>query len=97
MGTSQEAFNEVRNILKKLDRSIDAARSRRLSTTNRDGSTPTDGTNDGSRPIGRARPIHRSMENNASNTFGGSDDIIGGNSGGNSGGGSGGAPRSGNF
>lgn len=32
MATSPEAFNQVRDILKKLDRSIDSARDRRLHT-----------------------------------------------------------------
>jgi hypothetical protein len=32
MGTSPEAFNQVKDILKRLDRSIDDARGRRLST-----------------------------------------------------------------
>ncbi|HBS29611.1 MAG TPA: hypothetical protein DEB06_09225 [Phycisphaerales bacterium] len=32
MATSPEAFNQVRNILRKLDQSIDAARQRRLDT-----------------------------------------------------------------
>jgi len=32
MGTSQESFDQVKDILRKLDRSIDQARSRRLAT-----------------------------------------------------------------
>lgn len=32
MGTSPETFNQVKDILKKLDRSIDDARNRRVST-----------------------------------------------------------------
>ena len=62
MGTSPETIHEVRNLLKKLDRSIDAARSRRLSS-DQDGESDvvgrSDQAEDADRPIGRARPIRR--------------------------------------
>ena len=83
MGTSPEAFNEVRNILKKLDHSIDAARSRRLSTDEAEGTNGSDRngqSSDADRPIGRARPIRRTGTEGTRGGFGGNP-----------------APRSGNF
>ncbi len=58
MAQSGEAFNQVRDILAKLDRSIDRARAKRISGDNaedQEGQTPTAG------PGGtlRARPLRR--------------------------------------
>ena len=72
MGTSPEAFNEVRNILKKLDHSIDAARSRRLSSDTEDeaeGNGRNGQENGEDRPIGRAKPIRRTGTDDG-HTFG---------------------------
>ena len=55
MGTSPETFRQVRDILKKLDRSIDTARDRRLSTEGPE--DPGIGrADDPSRPL-RAKPM----------------------------------------
>jgi hypothetical protein len=55
MATSPETFRQVRDILKKLDRSIDTARDRRLSTEEPDQATV--GTDDQpARPL-RAKPM----------------------------------------
>ena len=43
MATSPEAFRQVKNILQKLDQSIDAARDRRLTAKPRAGTAPTPG------------------------------------------------------
>jgi hypothetical protein len=65
MATSQETFNQVKNILRKLDRSIDDIRARR-------GTPPTAATAVGgpsaaaplsSAPTGRARPMNRDPRN----------------------------------
>jgi len=88
MGTSPEAFNEVRNLLKKLDRSIDAARSRRLSTDDRDETVATDGA---ARSMGRAKPIRRGAEMDEGGTFIGGSENIGAHKPPKA------APRSGNF
>lgn len=58
MATSPETFKQVRDILKKLDRSIDSARDRRLSNEHdadeaTDTATPPDGA---PRPL-RAKPM----------------------------------------
>ena len=58
---SNEMFNQVRDILKKLDRSIDDARERRLAS---DGDVSTEEANSPSEPFnparpGRARPMSR--------------------------------------
>lgn len=63
MGTSPEAFNQVKNILQKLDRSIDDARTRRLNTPDEPASTAGQAPStllgfDPSR-VGRARPLAR--------------------------------------
>jgi hypothetical protein len=54
MSTSERAFNQVKAILGKLDRSIDQARQKRLQTVPaavaRDGAPPASG-------IGRAQPL----------------------------------------
>lgn len=86
MGTSPETFNEVRNLLKKLDRSIDAARTRRLSTDETPVTDTTDGTD---RPVGRARPLRRPGE--------GDDGFIGGSESSGANAARKAAPRSGNF
>lgn len=82
MGTSPETIHEVRNLLKKLDHSIDAARSRRLSS-DQDGEANNpdrNGQPEGDDPpIGRARPIRRTGTDDSRGGFGN------------------GAPRSGNF
>ena len=44
MATSPEAFRQVKNILQKLDQSIDAARDRRLTSKPRAGSTGSPAT-----------------------------------------------------
>ncbi len=56
MGTSPETMNQVRNILRKLDRSIDEARAKRL---NANGQTVEPAATDETAPIkpGRARPL----------------------------------------
>jgi hypothetical protein len=55
MATSPETFRQVRDILKKLDRSIDSARDRRLSTEGPD--EPSIGHDDQpGRPL-RAKPM----------------------------------------
>jgi len=66
MATSPEAFEQVKNILKKLDQSIDAARDRRLAsqpgatrTVSRDPAAHTIGGTDPIRPIGQPRPTNR--------------------------------------
>ena len=65
MATSQETFNQVKNILRKLDRSIDDIRARR-------GTPPTAATAVGgpaaAAPLnppttGRARPMNRDPRN----------------------------------
>ena len=56
---NNEMFDQVRDILKKLDRSIDDARERRLAT---DGEPSTDVASKegfGSARPGRARPLRR--------------------------------------
>ncbi len=88
MGTSPETFNEVRNLLKKLDRSIDAARSRRLSTNETDETVATNGAD---RPIGRAKPIRRADEMSDGGTFIGGSENVGAHKTPKA------APRSGNF
>ncbi len=87
MGTSPEAFNEVRNLLKKLDRSIDVARSRRLSEDTPEATSGTDTLSETDRPIGRARPIRRFE----GDSFNSSNESNGARPSGNT------APRSGNF
>lgn len=54
MGTSPETFDQVKNILRKLDRSITDARQRRLDTD--ESPKPTDALADSAKP-GRARPM----------------------------------------
>lgn len=58
MPTSPESFNKVRDILRKLDRSIDAARDRRLRADDeKDRPAPTPANTDNpDRPL-RARPL----------------------------------------
>lgn len=55
MSTSKKTINEVRDILRKLDRSIDAARERRLGSgpALRDGAHRRD-TDDGPSPLDEA-------------------------------------------
>lgn len=55
MGTSPETFDQVKNILRKLDRSITDARQRRLDTDDK----PTADTSpaDPNAKPGRARPM----------------------------------------
>jgi len=55
MGTSPETFDQVKNILRKLDRSITDARQRRLDTDE----TPAaeNPSNDPNAKPGRARPM----------------------------------------
>lgn len=59
MATSPESFDQVRNILRKLDQSIDAARRRRLDEVPQPvrsaGGTPPAPRPDA--PPGRARPM----------------------------------------
>ena len=58
MSTSQRAFNQVKSILDKLDRSIDEARAKRLDTSE-DSATQTVG-----RPVlGRAQPLRPAHRN----------------------------------
>jgi hypothetical protein len=54
MGTSPETFDQVKNILRKLDRSITDARQRRLDTD--DKHQPADNLSEQAKP-GRARPM----------------------------------------
>ncbi len=54
MGTSERTFNQVKDILVKLDRSIDRAREKRLDVKPQDAPSH-DHVED--RPIGRARPL----------------------------------------
>lgn len=67
MGTSPQAFNQVKNILQKLDRSIDDARTRRLTTPEeRAQSLPPQAQPQQAAPFdparaGRARPLARPM------------------------------------
>ena len=57
MGTSREAFDQVKNILRKLDRSIDAARDQRLAGQDTDEpGAPAPGGVDPARPL-RAKPM----------------------------------------
>lgn len=51
MGISQETFEQVKNILRKLDRSIDSARSERLGT-----SEPEPGRPNGTGAAGEGTP-----------------------------------------
>lgn len=65
MATSQETFNQVKNILRKLDRSIDDIRARRgtppeTATGTIGNPTPTTAIN---APTGRARPMNRDHRN----------------------------------
>lgn len=65
MATSQETFNQVKNILRKLDRSIDDIRARRGAPPETAGGTvgnaaPTAAIN---APTGRARPMNRDPRN----------------------------------
>lgn len=55
MATSPETFRQVRDILKKLDRSIDSARDRRLSTEDIP-EKPIVSQDDPGRPL-RAKPM----------------------------------------
>jgi hypothetical protein len=56
MATSPETFNQVRDILRKLDRSIDNARNRRLA--GREGDAPDQPTPEGEDAAPRrARPM----------------------------------------
>ena len=55
MATSPETFKQVRDILKKLDRSIDSARDRRLSNE-RDDEAPAEPAEHAARPL-RAKPM----------------------------------------
>lgn len=63
MATSPETFKQVRDILKKLDRSIDSARDRRLSQSDEEAS-PTNGRVDHSRPP-RAKPMRNPTPSSA--------------------------------
>ena len=56
MATSPEAFEQVKNILKKLDKSIDAARDRRLSSQT--GTARTLPREPSSYTIGSAETLH---------------------------------------
>lgn len=60
MATSQETFNQVKNILRKLDRSIDDIRARRSTppTATTAVGSPTQAA-PMSAPTGRARPMNR--------------------------------------
>ena len=58
MPTSKKSFEHVKGILAKLDRSIDAARDRRLSGTE-DEQTIGKSEPAVDAPIGRARPMQR--------------------------------------
>ena len=55
MATSPETFRQVRDILKKLDRSIETARDRRLSSE-QDDQRPTGVAHEPGRPL-RAKPM----------------------------------------
>jgi hypothetical protein len=54
MSTSQRTFDQVKNILGKLDRNIDAARARRLQTPAQNGNGNGNG---GPIPISSAQPM----------------------------------------
>lgn len=54
MGPSDRAFNQVKSILGKLDRSIDQARQKRLTPAQEIAADPPTAMN---APIGRAQPI----------------------------------------
>jgi hypothetical protein len=54
MSTSERAFNQVKAILGKLDRSIDQARQKRLQTVP---PLPTRPAGQTATPIGRAQPL----------------------------------------
>lgn len=58
MGTSERTFNQVKDILAKLDRSIDRAREKRLDVKPQAPQTQDDVAD---RPIGRARPLRPSQ------------------------------------
>lgn len=63
MATSPETFNQVKNILRKLDRSIDEIRGRRNTpTTSPNGPMPSIGGS-ANTPPGRARPLNRDPRN----------------------------------
>lgn len=57
MGTSERTFNQVKDILAKLDRSIDRAREKRLDVKQE---VPQSRDEAADRPIGRARPLRPS-------------------------------------
>lgn len=59
MATSPETFRQVRDILKKLDRSIDTARDRRLSTEELPEQPAPSNEDDPGRPL-RAKPMRAS-------------------------------------
>ncbi|MCA9294624.1 MAG: hypothetical protein KDA20_12495 [Phycisphaerales bacterium] len=56
MATSPETMNQVRNILRKLDRSIDEARSKRLMANGQPGPESNPDEPNDVKP-GRARPL----------------------------------------
>ncbi len=77
MGISQETYDQVKNILRKLDRSIDEARSERLHGSRApegsgrvQGDSELIGGSEGTpaRP-GRARPMQRGPETNGGSGF----------------------------
>ena len=77
MGISQETYDQVKNILRKLDRSIDEARSERIhGSRNPEGSRRVQGGSEliggseGSpaRP-GRARPMARRSDSNGGSNY----------------------------
>ncbi|HVU63240.1 MAG TPA: hypothetical protein VHC70_04650 [Phycisphaerales bacterium] len=55
MSTSQRTFDQVKNILGKLDRNIDAARARRMQAPANGASAPSNG---GPIPISSAQPAN---------------------------------------
>lgn len=64
MATSPESFHQVKNILRKLDQSIDAARDRRL--TSRPGAQPAPavGAAGAEPPLNRAKPLPARVDPN---------------------------------
>ncbi|MBN8645118.1 MAG: hypothetical protein J0L61_07750 [Planctomycetes bacterium] len=63
MATSPETFNQVKNILRKLDRSIDEIRGRRTTPATSPNAPLTTIGGASNTPPGRARPLNRDPRN----------------------------------
>ncbi|HVZ93944.1 MAG TPA: hypothetical protein VG797_05490 [Phycisphaerales bacterium] len=75
MGTSPDTFNKVKNLLRKLDDSIDSARSRRLTQTTPARQAPSSNT-----PTPAPTYIGGTPHNNANQPYSGHTGLIGGSS-----------------